>query len=174
MPDLAASYSGPRHGWRGPGRGACSLGGEERPGGPSGSSPNPWPAGHQPDGAGNLRPVRRLNCPAARMQRRQTPARGPVQGDWLESLMVTPGPREAVAISPDDQPAGRRTIRAPRHRRPLQPPSITDTGTGEICVVVLITQRWQGKRSFVPARRHLCVSVCPLARVRWWTAAGVR
>jgi hypothetical protein len=30
------------------------------------------------------------------------------------------------------------------------------------------------KRTFAPARRHLCVPVCPLARVGWWTAAGVR
>jgi hypothetical protein len=70
---------------------ACSLGGEERPRRPRrGVLRTPGPQVTSLMERGNLRPVRRLDCPAARMQRRQTPARSPVQGGWLESLMVTP------------------------------------------------------------------------------------
>jgi hypothetical protein len=70
---------------------ACSLGGRgEAPAAQAGVLRTPGPQVTSLMERGNLRPVRRLDCPAARMQRSQTPARSPVHGGWLESLMVTP------------------------------------------------------------------------------------
>jgi hypothetical protein len=153
---------------------ACSLGERRGPGGPGGGSPNPWPADHQLDGAGDSQagPQARLSCCPHAVA--PNPARSPGPDEPARSARDT-GAGKVRSGYPRIQRSGACGWKVgvlPRTRHMSTAPGTPETG--EMCVVVLITQRQQDKRSFVPPRRHLCGSVCPLARVGWWTAAGVR